>query len=101
MFDHPLCRGPSEEIFDGVEIIEVAVHDLGGATESADGIQGLQVWRSAGGRISVNEANERASLSQRYSTSGTDAWRRSYGPCGEEICGRKIRLEAPVTRATR
>ena len=94
-------EGLLEEIFDGVEIIEVAVHDLGGATESADGIQGLQVWRSAGGRISVNEANERASLSQRYSTSGTDAWRRSYGPCGEEICGRKIRLEAPVTRATR
>ena len=30
-------EGLLEEIFDGVEIIEVAVHDLGGATESADG----------------------------------------------------------------
>lgn len=67
-----------EEIFDGVEVIEVAVHYLGSATESTDSIQGLQVWRSAGDRVSVNEANKRASLGQGYSTSGTDAWRRSY-----------------------
>lgn len=78
-------EGLLEEIFDGDQIIEVAVYGLCSTAESADGIQGLEVWRSAGGRVSINEANECASLSQRYSTSGTDAWRSYWRYGGSDV----------------
>ena len=76
-----------EEVFDGVEIMEVAVDDLCSTTESTDIIQGLEDGFCAGFWGSVYEANGSAGLSESDGRVGTDAWRRGYS--GEDMRKKK------------
>jgi len=58
-------KGIPEEMFDSVDVTEIAVDDLSGATDGADGVEGFQVGGDGVGRRgSVNEANGCAGLSK-------------------------------------
>jgi hypothetical protein len=88
-----------EEVFEGVEIMEVAVDDLCSTTKSTDDIQGLENGFCAGfwgfcirGKRKRQPERERWHSGHRCLEKGLR--RRGYA---EE----KEPLEAPVTRATR
>lgn len=57
-------------------VTEIAVDDLGGATDGTDRIEGIQVWVGIGSRGSVNETERCTGLSKSKSTSGANAWGR-------------------------